>query len=362
MDIDSDSGYDIERQGTAWNRRSINSSAFSHLEGRSYRFQQSQDTSNPGTSIVPGSYTATFSSIRDETAQLAGMIMSDDEGNASTSGSHIYDIGEEDSSSPNSQLFPPPRTNGAGEFSPTTSPIVSLGVQAGPSNLSRAMAASQATSPQSAKTATPADDDGSQATPRVTTSVLGFTQPVATPQPWTLKKSKRTRALTLRSKPNQAPRAADHAHVHAHPPEVPSRNISRLQQIDHGLVIPPSPKQQDTLPSVRSACQIISEPVSGMVPLLRLSNPCSKLSKAMLGQAAELRSICLSRSRHSHPSGRPCQRAGDPVRAMCQPALSHLDSTFMTSSRPLVPSRGSLLPKQASSPSVSFPLSFLACL
>ncbi|SPO28111.1 uncharacterized protein UTRI_04502_B [Ustilago trichophora] len=184
MDTDeNDSGYDIERQsGSAWNRRSINSSAFSHLEGRSYRFQQqSQDSKDLGTSLIPGSYTATSSSIRDETAQLAGMIMSDDEGNGSTNGSHIYDIGEEDSfSSPNSQLFPP-RGKGAAYFSPTASPIASYGVnQAGPSNLTRAMAAQA--SPQSGKTAIEAEDDGSQATPRVS-SVLGLTQTVvATPQ------------------------------------------------------------------------------------------------------------------------------------------------------------------------------------
>ncbi len=84
MEDGSDSGYDIERQGQAWSRRSVNSSAFSHLEGRSYRFQPSQDSSNLATSLVPGSFTATSSSIRDETAQLAGMIMSDDEGTGST--------------------------------------------------------------------------------------------------------------------------------------------------------------------------------------------------------------------------------------------------------------------------------------
>ena len=186
MDDENDSSYDVERQsGSAWNRRSINSSAFSHLEGRSYRFQQSQDSNTLATSLVPGSYTATSSSIRDDTAQLAGMIMSDDEGNGSANGSHIYDIGEEESTSPNSQLFPPPRgENGqsGADFSPTTSPIASYGVnQAGPSNLTRAMA--QQASPQSAKTAIPAEDDGSsQATPRVT-SVLGLTQTVvATPQ------------------------------------------------------------------------------------------------------------------------------------------------------------------------------------
>ncbi|KAJ1033908.1 hypothetical protein NDA16_000116 [Ustilago loliicola] len=181
MDDEYDSGYDLERQGSASNRRSINSSAFSHLEGRSYRFQQSQDSANLGTSLVPGSYTATSSSIRDDTAQLAGMIMSDDQGAGSTNGSHIYDIGEgeEDSSSPSSQLFPPPRAKNGPDFSPTTSPIASFGVnQAGPSNLTRAMAQA---SPQSGKTAVLAEDDGSQATPRVT-SVLGLTQAVATPQ------------------------------------------------------------------------------------------------------------------------------------------------------------------------------------
>ncbi|TKY89922.1 hypothetical protein EX895_001219 [Sporisorium graminicola] len=186
MDDDTDSGYDLERQGAAWSRRSVNSSAFSHLEGRSYRFQPSQDPGPNASPLVPSSYTATSSSIRDETAQLAGMIMSDDEGTGSVNGSHIYDIGEEDDadSSPASQLFPPSRFNRASsDVSPTTSPIASYGVnQAGPSNLTRAMAASQATSPQSAKTAIPVnDDDGSQSTPRVT-SVLGFTHAVATPQ------------------------------------------------------------------------------------------------------------------------------------------------------------------------------------
>ncbi len=53
MDDDNDSGYDIERQGSGWNRRSVNSSAFSHLEGRSYRFQPSQDPANLATSLVP---------------------------------------------------------------------------------------------------------------------------------------------------------------------------------------------------------------------------------------------------------------------------------------------------------------------
>lgn len=181
MDDEYDSGYDLERQGSAWNRRSINSSAFSHLEGRSYRFQQSQDSGNLGTSLVPGSYTATSSSIRDETAQLAGMIMSDDEGAGSTNDSNIYDIGEgeEESSSSSSQLFPPARAKGGPDFSPTTSPIASYGVnQAGPSNLTRAMAQA---SPQSGKTAVLSEDDASQATPRVT-SVLGLTQAVATPQ------------------------------------------------------------------------------------------------------------------------------------------------------------------------------------
>ena len=182
MDDEYDSGYDIERQGSAWNRRSINSSAFSHLEGRSYRFQQSQDSGNLAKPLVPGSYTATSSSIRDETAQLAGMIMSDDEGAGSTNGSHIYDIGEgeEGSSSPSSQLFPPPGAKTGPDFSPTTSPIASYGVnQAGPCNLTRAMAQA---SPQSGKTTILSEDDGnSQATPRVT-SVLGLTQAVATPQ------------------------------------------------------------------------------------------------------------------------------------------------------------------------------------
>ncbi|ETS64143.1 vacuole protein [Moesziomyces aphidis] len=184
MDDDNDSGYDIERQGSGWNRRSVNSSAFSHLEGRSYRFQPSQDTASLATSLVPGSYTATSSSIRDETAQLAGMIMSDDEAQGSTSDSHmshIYDIGEGDEEpSPPAQLFPP-RAKDAADFSPTTSPIASLGVQAGPSNLTRAMAASHQTSPQSAKSSLRSEDDGSQATPRVT-SFLGLSQPVATPQ------------------------------------------------------------------------------------------------------------------------------------------------------------------------------------
>ncbi|CDU25315.1 uncharacterized protein (N-terminal fragment) [Sporisorium scitamineum] len=184
MDDDTDSGYDLERQGAAWNRRSVNSSAFSHLEGRSYRFQQSQDPGTNGSPLVPGSYTATSSSIRGETAQLAGMIMSDDEGAGSGgNGSHIYDIGEEDDAfSPTSQLFPPRFSKASNDLSPTTSPIASYGVnQAGPSNLTRAMAVSQGASPQSTKAATAADDDGSQSTPRVT-SVLGFTQSVATPQ------------------------------------------------------------------------------------------------------------------------------------------------------------------------------------
>lgn len=182
MDDENDSGYDIERQGSAWNRRSINSSAFSHLEGRSYRFQPAQDPGSHGSPLVPGSFTATSSSIRDETAQLAGMIMSDDEGTGSANDSNIYDIGEEeDASSPGAQLFPPSRF-AAQSDSPTISPIASYGVNhSGPSNLTRAMAASQAASPQSAKTAITAEDDGSQATPRVT-SFHGLTQTVATPQ------------------------------------------------------------------------------------------------------------------------------------------------------------------------------------
>ena len=182
MDDENDSGYDIERQGSAWNRRSINSSAFSHLEGRSYRFQPAQDPGSHGSPLVPGSFTATSSSIRDETAQLAGMIMSDDEGTGSANDSNIYDIGEEeDASSPGAQLFPPSRF-AAQSDSPTISPIASYGVNhSGPSNLTRAMAASQAASPQSSKTAITAEDDGSQATPRVT-SFHGLTQTVATPQ------------------------------------------------------------------------------------------------------------------------------------------------------------------------------------
>ncbi|GAC92487.1 hypothetical protein PHSY_000040 [Pseudozyma hubeiensis SY62] len=196
MDDDNDSGYDVERQASAWNRRSINSSAFSHLEGRSYRFQPAQDPGSHGSPLVPGSFTATSSSIRDETAQLAGMIMSDDEGTGSGNGSNIYDIGEEDdSSSPNSQLFPPSRFAAANDVSPTTSPIASYGVnQAGPSNLTRAMAASQAASPQSAKTATSPEDDASQATPRVT-SFHGVSQVVATPQPVTGEEEQKDKSL-----------------------------------------------------------------------------------------------------------------------------------------------------------------------
>ncbi|SNX85208.1 uncharacterized protein MEPE_03917 [Melanopsichium pennsylvanicum] len=176
-DEDYDSGYDIERQGasgSAWNRRSINSSAFSHLEGRSHRFQQSQDAPNLATSLVPGSYTATSSSIRDDTAQLAGMIMSDDD--TSNNGSNIYDIGEEEGG-PNDKLFPPRRVEGATEFSPTTSPIASYGGHTGPSNLTKAMA--HQASPQSAKTAMEGEDDGNHATPRLP-SVLALTHTLLT--------------------------------------------------------------------------------------------------------------------------------------------------------------------------------------
>ncbi|CBQ68399.1 conserved hypothetical protein (N-terminal fragment), partial [Sporisorium reilianum SRZ2] len=227
MDDDTDSGYDIERQGAAWNRRSVNSSAFSHLEGRSYRFQQSQDPGSNGSPLVPSSYTATSSSIRDETAQLAGMIMSDDEGAGSAgNASHIYDIGEEDdSSSPTSQLFPPSRFNKtSNDLSPTTSPIASYGVnQAGPSNLTRAMAASQATSPQSTKTATPADDDGSQSTPRVT-SVLGFTHAVATPQ--TLAEDEERKDKSLGATDEHLAKLAEH--------QPASRSRSRSQSSRNG--------------------------------------------------------------------------------------------------------------------------------
>ncbi len=82
------------------------------------------------------------------------MIMSDDEAQGSTSDSHmshIYDIGEGDEEpSPPAQLFPP-RAKDAADFSPTTSPIASLGVQAGPSNLTRAMAASHKPALKAAK-------------------------------------------------------------------------------------------------------------------------------------------------------------------------------------------------------------------
>ncbi|PWZ03688.1 hypothetical protein BCV70DRAFT_21920 [Testicularia cyperi] len=186
-----ESGYDLERRGSGSGRHRMNSSAFSHLEGRSYRFQPTQDPSVLSGSLVPGSYTATSTSIRDNTAQLADMIMSDDD--SSANGSRVYNIGQEEAEGITSRLFPPSASapgQAAAAFSPTTSPIASFGAtQTGPSNLSRAMAASQGkVSPQSPDTARAGGstedlaDDGSQATPRHT-SFLGLTQQVATPQP-----------------------------------------------------------------------------------------------------------------------------------------------------------------------------------
>ena len=169
-----DLAADLERQTPAYSR--AGTSGFSNLEGRSYRFQPAQGSPSLSGSLVPGSYTATSNSIRDSTAQLADMLLMSDEdaASASASGSHIYQIGEEDDESPG--LTP---TRGKHALSPIGSVLGSYnGSQSGPSNLSRAMAAAKGASPDS-KLAVPAED-GSEATPRVT-PVLGLTQTIATP-------------------------------------------------------------------------------------------------------------------------------------------------------------------------------------
>ncbi|PWN52895.1 hypothetical protein IE53DRAFT_360421 [Violaceomyces palustris] len=134
---------DIERQGAGYHRNQAAASAFSNLEGRSYRFSNvAHDAMSQGTSVVPGSYTATLHSIRDSTAQLADMaLMSDDESNNGNN-SHIFDqsFGDE--------------IDGRRLNSPSVS---------GPSNLSKALLASQGSSPEDGRTIA----GSQQGTPRV---------------------------------------------------------------------------------------------------------------------------------------------------------------------------------------------------
>ncbi|EPQ26044.1 uncharacterized protein PFL1_06497 [Pseudozyma flocculosa PF-1] len=176
-----DESVDLERQGSgggsgisSGNNRASNS-AFSHLEGRSYRFQPAQDAGSLSASVLSGSYTATSGTIRDSTAHLAEMMLMSDEEGASMNGSRIYDIGEEE----DDELISVTRLPDS--ISPTASQPATPGTaQTGPSNLSRAMAASRGTSPESGKTL--AAEDGSEATPRLFTPILGMAQqPVATP-------------------------------------------------------------------------------------------------------------------------------------------------------------------------------------
>ncbi|KAN0061125.1 hypothetical protein ACQY0O_006860 [Thecaphora frezii] len=163
---------DLERQGYYGGSRAGNS-AFSHLEGRSYRFQPVQDSGSLSASILSGSYTATSDTIRDSTAHLAEMMLMSDEEATSISGSNIYNIGEEeDDDDDDAANVCDLASRLPDNISPTASQPATPGAAlTGPSNLSRAMAATRATSPESSKTLAP--EDGSEATPRMT-PVLGM--------------------------------------------------------------------------------------------------------------------------------------------------------------------------------------------
>ncbi|PWN44571.1 hypothetical protein IE81DRAFT_310490 [Ceraceosorus guamensis] len=130
------SGLDYASEGEATRALNAGSSGF-HLEGRSYRFQ-------PGMAdggLYGRSYTATQNTIRDSTAQLAGMaLMSDDEG-SNASQSRIEERDE-----PESGAATPPDANlacdslqiGPQSFKPSSF-ASNTSQQRGPSNLSRAL-------------------------------------------------------------------------------------------------------------------------------------------------------------------------------------------------------------------------------
>ncbi|UZJ54387.1 hypothetical protein CBS101457_003707 [Exobasidium rhododendri] len=143
---------DVERQSGSTTTTTTNNSSDIVLQGRSYRFQNLPDNHH---APFASSYTATSGSIRDSTALLAGMAFrSDDESDKDTRSSRIDELPEEEDLLSNEFLktIPVPNANRKGD--PTSSSNGSfIGSQRsnGPSNLSKAINASQSTSPATLK-------------------------------------------------------------------------------------------------------------------------------------------------------------------------------------------------------------------